>query len=133
MTAVDLYLALGVATGISVLVSLSAWRQVRMIRNATVLLSYVLLVALFFVDPWWRILAVWSLAGLVTGLVCFMIDRSWNRQARESQADYSPLAHWRLILLGLLGWPDMLPHMLEMVAHDFRVFRHLPYRNDPHD
>jgi hypothetical protein len=133
MTAVDLYLALGVATGISVLVSLSARWQARMIRNATVLLSYVLFVALFFVDPWWRILAVWCLAGLVTGLICFMIDRSWNRQARESQADYSPLALWQLIPLGLLGWPDMLPHMLEMAAQDFRVFRHLPYRNDLRD
>lgn len=131
MMALDLYLylGLGVATVISLLVSLSSHRHVRMIRNATILFTYVLFIALFFVEPWWRVLAVWSLVGLFTGLICFMVDCMWTRRGRTRQVELPYPTNWWLIPMGLLGWPDMLPQALEMALFDHRLFRPLPTSN----
>lgn len=128
MKAVDLYLCLAVATAVSVLVSLSAHRRVRLIRNATVLLSYIVLVLLFLVEPWWRVVAVWGLAGLLIGTLCFCVDCIWNRCSRAQCLDLPAPSNWWLVPLGLLGWPDMLPQILELLRFDHWLNRLPPTR-----
>ncbi len=128
MKAVDLYLCLAVATAVSVLVSLSVHRRVRLIRNATVLLSYIVLVLLFLVEPWWRIVAVWGLAGLLVGVFCFGIDCVWNHRSRFQEVIPPASANWWIIPLGLLGWPDMLPQTLELLRFDHWLRRLPPTR-----
>lgn len=122
MNALDVYVCLLAATVISVLVSLSASPCIRAIRSVTVLLSYVLLVALFVLDPWWRVVAVSGGVGLATGLCCFAVDRFWNQRGHRLQPELPVSNHAWLIPLGIIGWPDMLPQVLEFALLDHRVF-----------
>jgi hypothetical protein len=121
MNALGVYACLTAATVISVLVSLSADLRIRLIRTPMVILSYVLLVVLFFLDPWWRVLAIWGFAGLATGLFCFAVDRFWTRQGHGLQPELPQSSNAWLIPLGLLGWPDMLPQAVEFSQFDHRV------------
>ena len=121
MNALGVYACLTAATVISVLVSLSADLRIRLIRTPMVILSYVLLVVLFFLDPWWRVLAIWGFAGLATGLFCFAVDRFWTRQGHDLQPELPQSNNAWLIPLGLLGWPDMLPQAVEFFQFDHRV------------
>lgn len=132
MNALGVYICLLAATVISVLISLSASPCIRAIRSVTVLLSYVLLVALFVLDPWWRVLAISGGVGLATGLLCFAVDRFWNQRGRKLQPELPASNHAWLIPLGIIGWPDMLPQLIEFALFDYRVFP-APSRRPTHD
>jgi hypothetical protein len=121
MNALGIYVCLTAATAISVLVSLSADLRIRLIRTPTVILSYVLLVVLFFLDPWWRVLAIWGFAGLATGVFCFAVDRFWTWQGHDLQPELPQSNNAWLIPMGLLGWPDMLPQAVEFAQFNHRV------------
>jgi hypothetical protein len=122
MEAVFLYLGLLAAILLSNLLAQASVRPICRLRNLPVVASYVVLVALFFFDPWWRVLTVWCLIGLAAGTICWLADRAWLRRGRELQPELSWPNNWWLIPLGLVAWPDMLSQTAELAAFNRRVF-----------
>jgi Zn-dependent protease with chaperone function len=126
MEAASLYWMLAGATCTSVLVAPMPWEPVRLVRHVTGLASYLLLIGLVFLDPLWRVLSIWGSAALVTGTICYAYERWTIRRAvRGPFAEAAEKQnHWWLVPVALLGWPDMLPYVIEAAILDWQLFGH---------
>jgi hypothetical protein len=124
MEAKVLYLSQAGLVILGCLVSLSASLPARLVRTIAILGCYFLLVPLCFVDPIWRVVLVWVVASLSSGLIVLAYD-TWSTR-RAAAGPWGHLAdrtsHWWLVPLGLLGWPDMLAQTLELAVRQWRVF-----------
>ncbi len=124
MDAKFLYLSQAGLVVLSCLVSLSASLAARLVRAIAILGCYFLLLPLCLVDPIWRVLLIWTIASLSSGLIVLGYDTWSTREAAGGPWEHlvDRTSHWWLVPLGLLGWPDMLAQTLEFAARQWRVF-----------
>ena len=128
MEAKFLYLSLAGLVVLGCLASLTASLPARLVRTIAILGCYALLVPLCFVDPIWRVVLVWVVASLSSGLIALGYD-TWSTR-RMTAGPWGHLAdrtsHSWLVPLGLLGWPDILAQTLELAVRQRRVFGDRP-------
>jgi len=122
MQATSLYHGLVISMTLGVLVSLAPWRGVRALRTLTVLATYFMFIRHLRTEPTWEAVIVWCLAGLATGLSCFLIDCVWLHRGRRQQPELDWPTSWWLIPMGMYGWPDMLTQTVEIGMMDWRRF-----------
>jgi hypothetical protein len=124
MEAKFLYLLQAGLVVLGCLFSLSGSLAARLARSAAILGCYVVLVWLCFVDPIWRVVLIWIAASLSSGVMVWMFDIWMTRRAAAGPWGHlaDRTSHWRLVPLGLLGWPDMLAQTVELAVREWRVF-----------
>ena len=83
----------------------SDWRQVIILGC---LLSAVIPIALFYVDDFWGILIVWTLALLPVSLIGPVADAATMRMTRRRGTQYGPIRAWGtvgyMVTLFAVGW-----------------------------
>ena len=128
----SLYLALGGAAVLAVVLSLSGQPGLRGFRFLFILATYGLGIALLFADRFLRAAAVWCAVGVVVGLLYYAYD-AWAaaRAARETSGEAVEAASLSHVPMGIVAWPVMLPEVAEYWLADLGVIGTRMKETDP--
>lgn len=110
---------LGIPAAWTIFFSMFNTPGIRGWRNLGWLTCYLVGVAMIWSIGWRRAGATWLTVGLGTGLLYFLYQ-AWSA-AREKDADAK--AQLSTIVHGALGWPIMLPEVIEYWLADVGVLK----------